>query len=205
MNLHALYANDATLLLAALRNREPEAFTYLFEQYSDKIYRLSVSLLKEEGAAEGVVQDTFLRLIERLDQFEGRSDLGTWLYRIAYNLSVDRLRQRKPDIVLEDEPEDGRLPAPVHLVDWDQWPEQLLTDAEVTAELDKAIAALPEKFRAVFVLREIEGLSTEETANITGLTLSATKVRLHRARLFLREQLTQSLLAIGSEKKTNEM
>ena len=197
--MYSIYAADDSLLLEALRRRESEAFAYLFDLYSDKIYRLSVSLLKDEVAAEGIVQDSFLRLIERLDQFEGRSNLGTWLYRIAYNLSVDRLRKRKPDLLLEDEPGDGRLPAPIHLVDWQQWPEQLLTDAEVTAELDKAIAKLPEKFRVVFMLREVEGLSTRETAKITGLSLSATKVRLHRARLFLREYLTQSLLAIGSE------
>lgn len=199
MDLHLIYANDADALLKALRQRSPEAFTYLFEQYSDKLFRLSVSMLKDEVSAEGVVQDTFLRLIERLDQFEGRAKLGTWLYRIAYNLSVDRLRKRKPNVVLDDEPGDGRLPAPVHLVDWQQWPEQLLTDSEVTQALDEAIAALPEKFRIVFVLREVEGLSTQETAEITNLSLSATKVRLHRARLFLREHLTQSLLAIGSE------
>lgn len=196
---------DEQMLLAALRQRDAQAFTTLFELYSDKIYRLSLSLLKDETAAEGVVQDAFLRLIERLDQFEGRSSLGTWLYRVAYNLSVDRLRQRKPDVVLEDEVGDGRLPLPIHVIDWTQWPEQMLTDAEVSAELDKAIAALPEKFRVVFVLREVEGLSTEETAQITGLTLSATKVRLHRARLFLREQLTQSLLLMGSQNKPYEM
>lgn len=198
MNLQLNYANDPDALLQALRNRTPEAFSYVFEQYSDKIFRLSVSMLKDEVAAEGVVQDSFLRLIERLDQFEGRANLGTWLYRIAYNLSVDRLRKRKPDLVLDDEPGDGRLPAPVHLADWQQWPEKLLTDAEVTQTLDEAIAALPEKFRIVFVLREVEGLTTQETAEITNLSLSATKVRLHRARLFLREHLTQSLLAIGS-------
>lgn len=202
MKIESIYANDEVLLLEALRKRDSEAFAYLFNQYSDKIYRLSVSLLKDEVAAEGVVQDTFLRLIERLDQFEGRANLGTWLYRIAYNLSIDRLRKRKPDLVLEDEPEDGRYPAPIYLTDWKQWPEQLLTDAEVTAALDKAIAELPEKFRVIFVLREIEGLSTKETAKITSLSISATKVRLHRARLFLREQLTQSLFSIGSEKET---
>ncbi|MCA9943008.1 MAG: sigma-70 family RNA polymerase sigma factor [Anaerolineales bacterium] len=202
MELSSIYANNAIQLLNDLRRREPEAFAFVFEQYSDKIYRLSVSMLKEEAAAEGVVQDTFLRLIERLDQFDGRSNLGTWLYRIAYNLSVDRLRQRKPDLMLADEPEDGRLPIPAQLIEWQQWPEKLLTDAEVTETLDKAIAALPEKFRIVFVLREIEGLSTQETAEITNLSLSATKVRLHRARLFLREHLTQSLLAIGLEKET---
>jgi RNA polymerase sigma-70 factor (ECF subfamily) len=198
MDNHLAFAKNRDTLLQALRNRTPEAFAYVFEQYSDKIFRLSVSMLKDEAAAEGVVQDSFLRLIERLDQFEGRANLGTWLYRIAYNLSVDRLRKRKPDVVLNDEPGDGRLPAPIHLVDWQQWPEKLLTDSEVTAALDEAIAALPEKFRIVFVLREVEGLSTQETAEITNLSLSATKVRLHRARLFLREHLTQSLLAIDS-------
>ena len=194
-----MYQETGASLLTDLRNREPDAFAYLFEHYSDKIYRLAISMLKQEAAAEGVVQDTFLRLIERLDQFEERSQLGTWLYRIAYNLTVDRLRKRKPELELGDEPEDGRLTAPVHLVDWQQWPENLLADAEVTAALDDAIAALPEKFRIVFVLREVEGLSTEETAEITSLSLSATKVRLHRARLFLREQLTQSLFAVGTE------
>lgn len=202
MSTESVYANNEVLLLQALRERDSEAFAYVFERYSDKIYRLSVSLLKDEIAAEGVVQDAFLRLIERLDQFEGRSGLGTWLYRIAYNLSIDKLRKKKPDLILEDEPGDGRFPTPLNLIDWQQWPEKLLTDAEVTAELDKAIAALPEKFRVVFVLREIEGVSTKEAATITGLSLSATKVRLHRARLFLREYLTQSLLSIGSEKET---
>ena len=197
-----MYKETGASLLTDLRNREPDAFAYLFEHYSDKIYRLAISMLKQEAAAEGVVQDTFLRLIERLDQFEERSQLGTWLYRIAYNLTVDRLRKRKPELELGDEPEDGRLTAPVNLVDWQQWPENLLADAEVTAALDEAIAALPEKFRIVFVLREIEGLSTEETAEITSLSLSATKVRLHRARLFLREHLTQSLFAVGTEIET---
>ena len=194
-----MYKETGASLLTDLRNREPDAFAYLFEHYSDKIYRLAISMLKQEAAAEGVVQDTFLRLIERLDQFEERSQLGTWLYRIAYNLTVDRLRKRKPDLELGEESEDCRLTAPVHLVDWQQWPENLLADAEVTAALDDAIAALPEKFRIVFVLREIEGLSTQETAEITSLSLSATKVRLHRARLFLREHLTQSLFAVGTE------
>lgn len=199
--MNSVFAHDEPMLLQALHQRAPEAFAYLFDTYSDKIYRLALSLLKDEPSAEGVVQDTFLRLIERLDQFEERSKLGTWLYRIAYNLSIDHLRRRKPDLTIEDEPEDGRFPNPVYLADWQQWPEKVLSDAEVTAELDKAIAALPEKFRVVFVLREIEGLSTQETAVITNLSLSATKVRLHRARLFLRDYLTQSLLMIGSEKE----
>jgi RNA polymerase sigma-70 factor (ECF subfamily) len=180
-------------LLTALRNREPDAFTLLFETYSDKIYRLSVGLLEDEAEAEGIVQETFLRFFERVDLFEGRSKIGTWLYRVAYNASIDLLRQRKPLLSIDSVAEDNDLPVPENLVDWSHWPEGSLTDAEVIAELDKAIAALPEKYRAIFILREIEGLSTRETAQVTELSLSAVKVRLHRARLELRERLTESL------------
>ncbi len=180
-------------LLAALRQGDAEAFTLLFETYSDKIYGLSVGLLENEAEAEGIVQETFLRFFERLDQFEGRSKISTWLYRVSYNASIDLLRQRKPhmSVGLVD---DDTLPMPAVFVDWSQWPERLLSEDEVTAELDKAISALPEKYRAIFILREIEGLSTRETAQVTDLSVSAVKVRLHRARLLLRERLTESLI-----------
>jgi RNA polymerase sigma-70 factor, ECF subfamily len=179
-------------LVAALRRREPDAFETLFETYSDKAYRLAVSLLEDETEADCVVQDTFLRLLERLDQFEGRAQLSTWLYRVAYNLSIDRLRQRRPTVTMADEADDDMIPSPEVLVDWEHLPEDLLTESELAVELNTAIAALPEKFRVVFILREIEGLSTAETAVITQLSLSAVKVRLHRARLFLRERLAES-------------
>ncbi|MEJ2749891.1 MAG: sigma factor, partial [Anaerolineae bacterium] len=80
---------DENQLLTALRQRDPAAFTRLFDMYSDKVYRLAFGLLEDENEAEGVVQDAFMRLLERLDQCEGRSKLGTWLYRVAYNLSID--------------------------------------------------------------------------------------------------------------------
>ena len=179
-------------LVAALRRREPDAFETLFETYSDKAYRLAVGLLENETEADCVVQDTFLRILERLDQFEARAQLSTWLYRVAYNLTMDRLRQRRPTVVMADEADDETVSSPAVLVDWEHLPEELLTASELAVELDKAIAALPEKFRIVFVLREIEGLSTEETAVITQLSLSAVKVRLHRARLFLRERLAET-------------
>jgi RNA polymerase sigma-70 factor (ECF subfamily) len=188
-------------LLDALRRRDEAAFATLFETYSDKIYRLAVGLLEDESEAEGVVQDTFLRFFEHLDRFEGRSAIGTWLYRVAYNASIDQLRQRKPRLSLEERVEDERLPMPGRLVDWTQWPEGLMTDAEVTAELDRAISALPESYRAVFILREIEGLSTRDTAQIADLSESAVKVRLHRARLMLRESLTESLLAYAGRQE----
>lgn len=176
-------------LLAALRQREPEAFTQLFDLYSDKVYRLAYSQLENEDEAEGVVQDAFLRLFERLDQFEGRSKLSTWLYRVAYNLCQDRLRKRRPLLSLDEENEDDDLPAPTVFIDWEELPERYLSATEVSAELDRAIAALPPKLKTVFMLREMEGLSTLECAEVLGISSSAAKVRLHRARLLLREDL----------------
>jgi RNA polymerase sigma-70 factor (ECF subfamily) len=176
-------------MLAALRRRDQVAFSQLFETYSDKVYRLAVGLLEDETEAEGVVQDTFIRLFERLDQFEGRSKLGTWLYRVAYNLCQDRLRRRRPVSPLATDVDDETIPVPTIFVDWSQVPERYLTEAEITAELDRAIATLPPKLKAVFMLREIEGLTTRECAEVLEISESATKVRLHRARLLLREQL----------------
>ena len=103
---------DEQTLLAALRRRDPAAFSQLFETHSDKIYRLAVGLLQDESAAEGVVQDTFMRLIERLDQFEGRAKLSTWLYRVAYNLCQDRLREKRPLFPLSNNQDDDTLPTP---------------------------------------------------------------------------------------------
>jgi RNA polymerase sigma-70 factor, ECF subfamily len=181
---------DDSQLLTALRQRDPAAFAQLFEMYSDKVYRLAMGLLEDDDEAEGVVQDTFMRLLERLHQFEGRSKLGTWLYRVAYNLSMDRLRKQRPVLSLADEKdEDDGLPMPAILTDWQEAPEAWLESNELSVELDQAIASLPAKLKAVFILREIEGVSTEECAQVLAISESAAKVRLHRARLLLRERL----------------
>ena len=185
---------DDEKLLAALRDRDPTAFADLFEQYADRIYRLAVGLLGDEQEADAVVQDTFLRLFERLDQFEGRSSLGTWLYRVAYNRSMDQLRRDRPVVSLEAVAEDP-LPAPAILAAWERLPEQQLSDEEVQRALEQAIASLPEHYRLIFLLREVEGLSTVETAEVAGISAGAAKVRLHRARLLLRERLAEQFAA----------
>ena len=179
-------------LLAALRRREPEAFTTLFEAYSDRLFRLAVGLLNDEDEAESVVQDAFLRLFESLDRFEGRSKLGTWLYRVTYNASIDQLRKRRPVQPLAHLPEaeDDAPLMPVILTDWTHAPEPVFASAEAQAELERAIADLPERLRSVFILRELEGLSTAEAAEVLGINEGAVKVRLHRARLALRERLS---------------
>lgn len=182
---------EATLLVA-LRRREKDAFKYLFDTYADKIFRVAAGVLQDDVEAECVVQDTFLRFFERLEQFEGRAALSTWLYRIAYNAAVDRLRRRRPVSDVDDESA-ASLVVPALLVDWSDLPEQQLSKAEVAEELERAIASLPDSYRIVFVLREVEGLSTEETAEIAGISPANVKVRLHRARLLLRESLSASL------------
>jgi RNA polymerase sigma-70 factor, ECF subfamily len=192
---------DENQLLTALRQRDSAAFTQLFDMYSDKVYRLAFGLLEDENEAEGVVQDAFMRLLERLDQFEGRSKLGTWLYRVAYNLSIDRLRKRRPMLSLLDENEDEAIPMPAVLTDWREAPETWLASSELSQELDRAIASLPAKLKAVFILREIEGVSTEECAQVLAISESAAKVRLHRARLLLRERLAEYVMELVTVRK----
>lgn len=142
--------------------------------------------------AEEVLQETFISAFKALGGFEGRSQLGTWLYRIAYNAALMRLRRRRPPTESLDEPlvtEEGES-LPRQFVDWGSIPDNLLLNQELRTVLSGALATLPETLRSVFVLRDIEGLSTLETADALGLTETNVKVRLHRARLALREKLS---------------
>lgn len=170
---------DDQELLVGLRARLPEAFRELFEQYSDRMFRLAAGMLGNDDEAEDVVQEAFIRFFEGLDDFRGHSQVGTWLYRTAHNASIDRLRRRRPILALSDDPEEEpevTLPTPAVLVDWSTAPESLLDDAEAQQQLQKAVAALPERLRATFLLRDVEGLSTAEAAQVLGVSESAVKV-----------------------------
>jgi RNA polymerase sigma-70 factor (ECF subfamily) len=177
--------------LDALRSGDPQALAALFEAYADRIYRLALSLLRDPSAAEDIVQETFVSAITHLDRFEGRSSLGTWLYRVGYNASLDWLRRRRDEPLPPDEPgdESDAVPLPRSLVEWTLTPESRQAEGEMAAELDRAIGELSEGLRVVFLLRDVDELSTQETAEALGLTEGAVKVRLHRARLALREKL----------------
>ncbi|MFQ3566760.1 MAG: sigma-70 family RNA polymerase sigma factor [Aggregatilineales bacterium] len=179
---------DERALVARLKARDPAALAALFERSADRIYRLALSLLRDEQAADDVVQNTFVALIDAIDTFEGRARLDSWLYRVAYNDALSRLRAQKPLVPL-NVPDDGEALMPANLIDWTTLPEELLTDVEVRAEMERAIATLTPVQRAVFVLRDIEGFSTRETADSLGLSEANVKVALHRARLALREHL----------------
>jgi RNA polymerase sigma-70 factor (ECF subfamily) len=190
-------------LVSALQSEQPEAaLGILFDRYADRIYRLALGILGDPASAEDVVQDTFLAVLDHRMQFEGRSSLATWIYRIATNASLSLLRKKTGQALPEEDPvsaEEGNYPLPKEFIVWRWTPDQLLVDAELRHELDIAIQSLPESLRIVFLLRDVEGLSTEETAEAAGISAGAVKVRLHRARLALRERLADYLAASKGE------
>lgn len=182
---------DERALVERLRAGDKAACAQCIELHSPGVYRLALRLVNDEAEAEDVVQETFLNAFRAIDSFQWRAGLNTWLYRIAYNAAMMRLRRRQPLNVSVDLPtDDGESPAtPRELFDWCCLPERDLESAEARAELEQAIRALPEKLRAVFVLRELEELSTEQAAEALGISPENVKTRLHRARLWLRERL----------------
>ena len=183
-------------LLARLRAGDAAAYRQMVEQNSAQVYSVALSLLGDEQEAEDVLQETFLNAFQAIDRFEGRSKLSTWLYRIAYNASLMRLRKqgRMTTFSLDQShpgEEEGEPRLSQHLVDWSALPADRLLTAEARQEMQQAIAELPETLRTTFVLRDIQGLSGAETAEVLGITVQAVKNRLHRARLRLRERLSE--------------
>jgi RNA polymerase sigma-70 factor (ECF subfamily) len=179
--------------LAALRQRDAAAFHQLVELYSPRIYNLALKMLGDPDLAEDMLQETFVNAYRAIDRFEGRSHISTWLYRIAHNAVLMRLRKEKrtPDLQsLEDELDVDTVATAAQ---WDDAPERHLLQNELLAKMDDALGNLSENLRVVFVLRDIDGLSTAETAAVLDLSETAVKSRLHRARLALREQLAPYL------------
>ena len=184
--------NQEDFSLDALRAGDRAEFSRVVDAYSGKLYRLALRMLKQPQDAEDVLQDTFLKAFRHLDRFDGRSSLSTWLYRILTNEALMVLRRKHPDMVSIDEPKetaDGET-TPLQIVDWCCIPEVELMSSEVRDRLDKAVEHLPHSLRVVFLLRDIEGLSTNETAEVLGMSETAVKTRLSRARMRLREELT---------------
>lgn len=178
--------------LPALRDGDRSEFARLVEAYSGFIYRLALKLLEDPQDAEDVLQETFIKAYRALPNFDGRSSLSTWLYRIATNEALMLMRRHKVSTVSIEEPDEysEEQQEPLQILDWCCAPEVELMSGEARRVLDQAIDTLPESLRVVFVLRDIEGLSTLETAEVLNLSETAVKTRLSRARLRLREQLT---------------
>jgi RNA polymerase sigma-70 factor (ECF subfamily) len=192
---------DEAALIARIQAGDKAACAECIEIHSPAVYRLALRLMQNEAEAEDVMQETFLNAFKAIDSFEGRSGLGTWLYRIAHNAAMMRLRRPNPYTVSVEEtlsPETQGI-VPRQLFDWCCLPEEDFESDEVRTELEQAIGELPEALKAVFILRELESLSTAETAEALGLSPGAVKVRLHRARLWLRERLTPYFAELAHE------
>jgi RNA polymerase sigma-70 factor (ECF subfamily) len=188
-------------LLASLRHGEVGALEALAERYGSKIYRLAFGVTRNQADAEEVLQDVLLTLTRKGASFEGRSALGSWIYRIATNAALNKRRRKRLEL---ETPLEELLPtfeADGHragdrtyiLADWSQNPEQELLSGERRRVLERAIDSLPDHYRAVLVLRDVEELSNEEVAAHLDESVSSVKSRLHRARMVLREQLTRVL------------
>ncbi len=176
-------------LIARVQKGETAPFEKLMRRYNQRVFRVARSVLRDEADAEDVVQETFVRAYRHLADFEGRSSVGTWLTRIAVNEALARVRRsRLFGTVESDRHETGS-----EVKSTQPGPEEQASSRELRSVLTAAIDALPEGLRTVFVLREIEGLSTLDASEVLHLSTEAIKVRLHRARLALRRHVEKQL------------
>jgi RNA polymerase sigma-70 factor, ECF subfamily len=186
-------------LVARAQAGELGAFETLTNRYEQRVYSLALRMLRQEQDAEDATQQTFLSALENLLGFRGDASFATWLMRIATHAALKIIRKRNglATISLEaataEEDNYDSIPHPEYIADWRQSPEQLVHKNEIRRLLDDALTKLDEKHRLVFLLRDVEGLSVKEAAETLGLSEANTKVRLLRARLQLREQLTRTL------------
>jgi RNA polymerase sigma-70 factor (ECF subfamily) len=185
---------DAAYSLDALKAGDRLEFARLVDDYSGRIYRLVRRILTDDQDVEDVLQETFIKVYQKIATFEGRSQLATWIYRIAMNKALTVLRKKDPEAVsleqgfeMDDESGDS---IPMEIVDWCCLPESELLSVEARRHIDSAIHQLSPALQAVFLLRDVEGLSVRETAEALNLSEPAVKVRLLRARLALREKLS---------------
>jgi RNA polymerase sigma-70 factor, ECF subfamily len=185
--------SDELSLVQAAKKGDVGAFGELVKRYDRNVFRIALHITQNREDAEDVVQDAFLKAYENLEQFQGQSKFYTWLVRIAVNEALMKLRRRRPErmVSLDQEVQTEEDSMPREVADWSPNPEQLYNQAELRDILGKTIQGLPPGFRTVFVLRDVEGLSTEETAQALELSVPAVKSRLLRARLQLRERLNR--------------
>ncbi len=172
-----------------------QAFESLVNRYEGKVYRLAMRMLRNQQDAEDALQEAFLQVYRGLKSFEGRSNFSTWLYRLATNVCLMKIRHRETEpagmLPLEDflpRHEEGEQPT---LQEWPEKPEEILLTKESREKMMEALDRLPAEYRAVFILRDIEGFSNAEAGEALGISVAAVKSRLHRARIALRGMLAE--------------
>lgn len=190
---------DDEELVARAKAKDLPAYEELVARYEEKVYRLAMRFVRNETDAGEVVQDVFLTAWRSLAGFQGRAQFGSWIYRVTVNTALMLLRsQRRHPQVAVDDVEPGALGEAANQsgaslgagTDWSKRPDEQLQSDELRQHIQSAVDALPETLRTVFLVRDVDGLSTEETAELLGLTIPAVKTRLHRARLALRQAIT---------------
>lgn len=193
-------AESEEVLIERLRAKDAGALEALMDRHAGRVYRVALGITRSVADAEEVVQDVFLTLFAKIDAFQGRAAIGSWLYRVATNAALIKRRgkRREVEVSLEDHlpvfREDGHREGERSflLADWSANPEQDLLSEETRALLRRAIETLPDHYRAVLILRDVEELSNEDAAEALGESVATIKSRLHRARMALREQLTRA-------------
>ncbi len=171
---------------------DQQAFSELVNAYSERIYNLGLRILRKKEDAEDILQETFLTVIQKIDMFDGRSSFFTWIYRIATNTALMKLRKKKPQYIdLPDNPDFQESIESKVFIDWSQDASLNVQNKEVKKLLYEAIDELSEIYKTVFVLRDIEQLSIKETSKILNITEENVKIRLRRARQHLRDKLSE--------------
>lgn len=201
MSSSPIEIDDEAAVVAQARLGNANAFNELLRRYERKIFRLAMHITQNREDAEDVLQESFLKAYEHLDQFQGQSKFYTWIVRIAVNQALMKLRKRKSDrsVSLDDTVDTGEDTIVREIAAWDENPEQKYSREELSQILTSAVDGLAPIYRAVFVLRDIDGLSTEEAAEALDLSVPAVKSRLLRARLQLREKLTRYFKRKGDD------
>lgn len=192
---------DETDTVLRARKGDQAAFTELVNRYERRIFRLAKHITQSDEDAEDVLQESFLKAYEHLGEFQGQSKFYTWIVRIAVNEALMKLRKRRTGktVSLDEGFDTGEEVVPREIAVWDGDPEQRYSREELREILEKAVQSLPPLFRSVFVLRDIEELSTEDTAAMLDISIPAVKSRLLRARLQLREKLTRTFKRKGDD------
>jgi RNA polymerase sigma-70 factor (ECF subfamily) len=181
---------DEQKLIEAAKSGDKKAMADLVKAYEKTVYNFAFKICRNQDRAEDIMQETFFSMIKSLKQFDGKSKLSTWLYRIVVNHCLMEGRKRRNEFVSLDD--DNGLYESSYAADWDAIPVNSVENKELKSILDNSIEKLSPEYRAVFLLRDVEGLSTEETSKITELSVAAVKSRLHRARAFLRKEINKA-------------
>ena len=178
------------VLVVEAQKGDTRAFDELVVRYRDKVYRLAYKILRNEDDAAEALQDAFTSAFRGLKGFKAESTFSTWLYRIATNASLMKYRKRRDDHVsLEQSQSLQHDSEPMAIPDWSQQPLEELLDAETREVMEEGLRRLPEELRTVFILRDEDGRSNAEVAQMLDLSVAAVKSRLHRARIALRDRL----------------